>query len=65
MNEGATRKRFARWYTNHVTVVESIDSRKITQKIVTLNRKMRVAIFLFHYFFTSNYLKNRNYKYVP
>lgn len=32
MNEGSTRKRFARWYTNHVTVVESIDSRKITQK---------------------------------
>ena len=32
MNEGPTRKRFARWYTNHVTVVESIDSRKITQK---------------------------------
>ncbi len=32
MNEGSTRKRFARWYTNHVTVVESIDSQKITQK---------------------------------
>lgn len=58
MNEGSTRKKgLLGWSTNHVTVVESIDSRKITQKIVTLNRKMRVAIFLFHYFFTSNYLK--------
>lgn len=33
MNEGSTRKKgLLGWSTNHVTVVESIDSRKITQK---------------------------------
>lgn len=58
-------KRFARWYTNHVTVVESIDSRKITQKNRYSKPENESSDFSISLFFTSNYLKNRNYKYVP